>query len=127
MGIVDKHFVYTGITNNPEDIIDHKGNKKIKYNPVQYRWTHGATDYNLGDGLLIYAIVQTMRYKNLVCLGSGGGFIPRIMTQARVDLYEQEIFTGDANYNDTRSIYGGTERFLFNLYNSSQQFRISFD
>ena len=35
--------------------------------------------------------------------------------------------TGDANYNDTRSIYGGTERFLFNLYNSSQQFRISFD
>lgn len=99
MGIIDKNFVYTGITNNPEEVTDFKGTKKIEYTPVQYRWTHGATDYNLGDGLLIYAIIQTMRYKNLVCLGSGGGFIPRIMTQARVDLYEQGIFTGDSNYN----------------------------
>ena len=44
---------------------------------VPYRWSHGATDKHLGDGILIYS---------LICLGSGGGFIPRIMTQARHDL-----------------------------------------
>ena len=35
-----------------------------------------------------------MRAKTCVCLGSGGGFIPRIMTQARVDLHDQKIFSG---------------------------------
>lgn len=63
--------------------------------PIPYRWTHGATDLHLGDGLILYALIQHMRAKNCVCIGSGGGFIPRIMTQARKDLHEQGIFTGD--------------------------------
>ena len=67
--------------------------------PVPYRWTHGATDKHLGDGLLIYSFIQFMRAKTCVCLGSGGGFIPRIMTQARVDLYDAGIFEGDRDYN----------------------------
>jgi hypothetical protein len=32
--------------------------------------------------------------------------------------------TGDDNYNDTRSIYGGIEKFLFNPLNSPIQLRI---
>ena len=67
--------------------------------PVTYRWTHGATDKHLGDGLLIYSIIQFIRAKNCVCLGSGGGFIPRIMTQARVDLYDVGIFEGNRDFN----------------------------
>lgn len=62
--------------------------------PVPYRWSHGATDYHLGDGLLVYALIQHMRAKICVCIGSGGGFIPRIMTQARLDLHSQDIFVG---------------------------------
>ena len=53
---------------------------------VSYRWTHGATKKHLGDGLIIYSIINFFKFKSLVCLGSGGGFIPRIMTQARYDL-----------------------------------------
>ena len=67
--------------------------------PVSYRWTHGATDEHLGDGLLIYSIIQFMRAKICVCLGSGGGFIPRIMTQARLDLYDSKILEGKKEYN----------------------------
>ena len=63
--------------------------------PIPYRWTHGATDLHLGDGLVLYALIQHMRAKNCICIGSGGGFIPRLMTQARKDLYEQGIFTGN--------------------------------
>lgn len=63
--------------------------------PVDYRWAHGATDKYLGDGLIVYALIQYMKAKECVCLGSGGGFIPRIMTQARRDLWEQEIFEGN--------------------------------
>lgn len=66
---------------------------------VPYRWTHGATKHHLGDGLLVYSIIQHMRAKICVCIGSGGGYIPRIMTQARVDLYSQFIFEGDSDYN----------------------------
>jgi hypothetical protein len=40
-----------------------------------------------------------MRAKVCVCLGSGGGFIPRIMTQSRWDLHSQNIFEGDSNAN----------------------------
>lgn len=99
MGVLDKEFIRQFITNNPFEKKE-ADEKVYKYfHPVPYRWTHGATDYHMGDGLLIYSIIQLMRYKTLVCLGSGGGFIPRIMTQARLDLYEQEIFTGNPDYN----------------------------
>lgn len=84
--ITNKEFIKGFITNN-------------KDKSVPYRWSHGATDYHLGDGILIYAIIQYMRAKTCVCLGSGGGFIPRIMSQARKDLYEQEIFEGNDEWN----------------------------
>lgn len=77
--LLNSEFIKSHITNNYDK-------------PVQYRWSHGATDLHLGDGLLIYALIQHMRAKNCVCIGSGGGFIPRIMTQARLDLYKQNIF-----------------------------------
>ena len=66
---------------------------------VPYLWTHGATKSHLGDGLIIYSLIQHMRAKVCVCIGSGGGFIPRIMTQAKVDLHKQKIFEGDPDYN----------------------------
>jgi len=56
---------------------------------VPYLWTHGATKSHLGDGLIVYSLIQNMRAKVCVCIGSGGGFIPRIITQARIDLHNQ--------------------------------------
>lgn len=67
--------------------------------PVPYLWTHGATVEHMGDGLMVYSIIQHMRTKNCVCIGSGGGYIPRIMTQARIDLHKQNIFEGNGDYN----------------------------
>lgn len=99
MGVIDKEFVRQFLTNNPYEVVEGDGKTYKHFSPVKFRWTHGATDYHLGDGLLIYSIIQLMRFKTVVCLGSGGGFIPRIMTQARLDLHEQGIFTGDTDYN----------------------------
>jgi hypothetical protein len=82
----NQEYIKTHLTNNQNT-------------PVPYRWTHGATDLHLGDGLLVYSIIQHMRAKNCVCIGSGGGFIPRIMTQARYDLHQQGIFEGNSDYN----------------------------
>lgn len=67
--------------------------------PVPYIWSHGANSKHIGDGIVIYALVQQLRAKTCVCLGSGGGFIPRIMTQARRDLWEQGIFKGNGEFN----------------------------
>ena len=99
MGVLDKEYIRQFLTNNPEIETDINGEEIKNFSPVKYRWTHGATDYHLGDGMLIYSIIQLMRYKTCVCLGSGAGFIPRIMTQARLDLLDQGIFEGDADYN----------------------------
>ena len=79
------------ITNNTH--IDKEGNEI--HTPVKYRWTHGATDLHMGDGMLVYSFIQFIRAKVCVCIGSGGGFIPRLMTQARMDLHSQNIFEGN--------------------------------
>ena len=68
-------------------------------NPVPYRWTHGATDFHMGDWIVVYSLIQHLIAKNCVCIGSGGGYIPRIMTQARIDLHKQGIFEGNGDYN----------------------------
>ena len=91
MDLFNKEYVKQYITNN--HTIDENGNMILE--PVKYRWTHGATDLHLGDGLLIYSFIQFIRAKVCVCIGSGGGFIPRIMTQARMDLHSQNIFEGN--------------------------------
>jgi hypothetical protein len=84
--IINKEFIEKNITTNDG-------------NPVPYLWTHGATEKHLGDGLIVYSIIQHMRFKNCVCIGSGGGYIPRILTQARIDLHKQGIFEGNPDYN----------------------------
>jgi len=85
--ILNQDFISKQITTNNSEV------------PVPYRSTHGATDKHMGDGIVVYSIIQHMRAKNCVCIGSGGGFIPRIMTQARIDLYNQGIFDGNPEYN----------------------------
>lgn len=93
--ITNKDYIKNYITNNLE--FNEVGEEVLK--DVPYRWSHGATDEHLGDGLIIYSIIQYMRAKVCVCLGSGGGFIPRIMTQARIDLHSQNILEGNRDYN----------------------------
>lgn len=92
--ILNYNILKDFFTNNRTKKIDTKGDEYFEYQPVAYRWSHGATDLHIGDGLLIYAIIQYLRAKTCVCLGSGGGFIPRLMSQARIDLHDQQIFDG---------------------------------
>ena len=89
--LLNLNRVKSFITNN--HIVTDDG---LEYTPVSYRWTHGATDLHMGDGLLVYSFIQFIRAKVCVCIGSGGGYIPRIMTQARYDLWEQGIFNGNS-------------------------------
>lgn len=51
---------------------------------------HGASGGYLGGGLLYYSIVYMLRAATCVCIGSGGGFVPRMMRQAQRDL----VFAG---------------------------------
>ena len=50
--------------------------------------SHGANsdDGFLGAGLLYYTMAYMLRAKLCVCIGSGGGFVPRLMRQAQRDL-----------------------------------------
>lgn len=91
MDLFNKEYTKQYLTNNHS--FDEDGNMILE--PVKYRWTHGATDSHLGDGLLVYSLIMFNRAKVCVCIGSGGGFIPRLMTRARRDLWEQGIFEGN--------------------------------
>lgn len=107
MALLNVNFIKNFLTNNQQKSEDVNSISYTELNKVPYRWTHGATDLHLGDGLLIYSLIHYLRAKTCVCLGSGGGFIPRIITQARFDLYEAEIFEGnnDINWGDIGSTY----------------------
>jgi len=88
-----------------ETILNHKHIKNsITRNDgedeVKYRWSHGATDKHLGDGMLVYSLMYLFKPKLSVCLGSGGGFIPRIMWNCISDL-RQEGYDGK---NESRVI-----------------------
>ena len=48
--------------------------------------SHGADGDYLGMGLLYYTLTYAARARIAVCLGSGGGFVPRLMRQAQRDL-----------------------------------------
>jgi hypothetical protein len=91
MQLLNEKLIKEYLTNNHK--IDDEGN--IILEPVKYRWAHGATDLHLGDGLMIYSLIMFNRAKICVCIGTGGGFIPRLMTQSRKDLWEQKIFEGN--------------------------------
>jgi hypothetical protein len=84
--ITNQDFITNNITSNGGEM-------------VPYLWSHGATSEHMGDGIMVYSTIQHMRAKNCVCIGSGGGYIPRIITQARVDLHKQNIFNGNNDFN----------------------------
>ena len=65
----------------------------------RYRWSHGATDKHLGDGMILYSLMYFFKPKLSVCLGSGNGFVPRIMWTCLTDL-KYEGF----DINDSRVI-----------------------
>jgi Methyltransferase domain len=70
-GLVDRRFVASELTG-----------------PDTWCESHGAkpgTD-ELGAGILYYALAYSLRASVCVCLGSGGGFVPRLMRQAQRDL-----------------------------------------
>ena len=73
---------------------------------VPYRWSHGADDMHIGDGIIVYSLIYFHKFKTCVCLGSGGGYIQRIMTQARYDI-AQEGFYEDVTmeWGDNGSTY----------------------
>src|SRR5436853_4460194 len=49
-------------------------------------WSHGAHGDSPGMGLLYSSLVYALKARVAVCLGSGGGFVPRLMRQAQRDL-----------------------------------------
>jgi len=46
----------------------------------------GKGSSDLGAGILYYGLAYALKAKTCVCLGSGGGFVPRLMRQAQRDL-----------------------------------------
>jgi hypothetical protein len=71
MSLVDKEFIKKYVT-GPDPWCHSHGSKQ------------GSDD--LGAGMLYYALAYSCQAKICVCLGSGGGFVPRLMRQAQRDL-----------------------------------------
>ena len=53
---------------------------------ADWAYSHAAHDGYLGMGLIYYSLVYIKKARIAVCLGSGGGFVPRLMRQAQRDV-----------------------------------------
>ncbi|MBC8428565.1 class I SAM-dependent methyltransferase [bacterium] len=80
MSILNRGWIYDSITRNQDS------------GSVSYRWTHGANDTYLGSGIFYYAIPYFLKAQVCVCLGSGGGYVPRLMTDATWELGETDMY-----------------------------------
>ena len=62
-------------------VINHTGSK-----PTNYSWSHGADNQSyIGSGIIYFAIPYILKAKTCVCIGSGGGYVPRLMYQAQLE------------------------------------------
>jgi len=69
-------------------LINPEFTREMMFPEADFEFSHGASaaaNY-LGSGILYYAIPYMNRSKVCVCLGSGGGFVPRLMRQAQRDI-----------------------------------------
>jgi hypothetical protein len=80
MSILNRGWIYDSITRNQDS------------GSVSYRWTHGASDSYLGAGIFYYSIPYFLRAQTCVCLGSGGGYVPRLMVDATWELNETKMY-----------------------------------
>ncbi len=71
MPLVDKEFIKTNLTAGDPWCRGHGSEQDSE---------------DLGAGMLYYALAYGYKAKTCVCLGSGGGFVPRMMRQAQRDL-----------------------------------------
>ncbi|MCA9265335.1 MAG: class I SAM-dependent methyltransferase [Planctomycetales bacterium] len=80
--------------------------------------SHGAElgTEKLGAGILYYGLTYAFQPKTCVCLGSGGGFVPRLMRQAQRDLGLERSRTvlvdGATNVDEANIAIWGNPRWL---------------
>ena len=56
-----------------------------------WAWSHGADDMHPGFGLIYYSLVYSYLSEKCVILGSGGGYIPRIIYYAQSELLKNNL------------------------------------
>jgi len=87
MSILNRGWIYDSITRNEDS------------GSVSYRWTHGANDVYMGSGIFYYAIPYFLKAEVCVCLGSGGGYVPRLMVDCVHELNETQMY-GEDKYGE---------------------------
>ena len=77
---------HAGLPYDNNELLNTEYIKNIILKDASWEFSHGASDGYIGLGILYYGFVYILKAKVAVCLGSGGGFVPRIMRQAQRDL-----------------------------------------
>lgn len=80
-------------------MLNHDFINSFLLNDAAYSPSHGAINGYLGTGILYYGLVYSLKAKTAVCLGSGDGFVPRLLRQAQRDAQIEgaHTFLVDAN------------------------------
>jgi len=87
MSILNRGWIYDSITRNQDS------------GSVSYRWTHGANDTYMGSGIMYFSIPYFLKARVCVCLGSGGGYVPRLMVDCVHELNETQMY-GENKYGE---------------------------
>jgi hypothetical protein len=86
------------------------------------KWSesHGAEGEFLGAGSLYYFIPYMLKAKKIVCLGSGAGFVPKLMIEAQKALFnEGQLLEVSENIFDVTLIDANIGPWGLPVYNDS--------
>lgn len=84
--------------------------KKLLYES-KFSPSHGAINGFLGTGILYYSIPYMLKARQCLCLGSGDGFVPRLMRQAQKDLELKDSKTTLIDANKPEAGWGKPDYF----------------
>jgi len=59
----------------------------------QWSESHGAVGKHAGMGAFYFSLPYSLRASSIVCLGSGAGFVPKLMVQAQKCLINEGLLT----------------------------------
>ena len=92
-------------------MLNHEYIKNIMLQEAIFSPSHGTTESFLGMGMLYYTLAYFQQAKLCVCLGSGDGFVPRLMRQAQRDVPVRDSITYLVDADMPEAGWGGPDYF----------------
>ena len=108
---------YNELKSKSNSLLDLSLIRNVLLREAPWAESHGANHLSyLGAGMLYYSMAYSFRSQTIVVLGSGGGYVPRLLKQAQRDLLSAGIRPNTNSDSDRNQKDGSYELYLVDAH-----------